>query len=231
MEHDFIEEFPGALDAQTCSEVIRLFEESGSAVRGEVGGGVQTELKDSWDIEISSRPEWAALREKLQRAAFGGLGLYVKKYRYTLIAPLALAIPDATGEVTRVDHELLGALPDGQYFRLLMHAFRFGSINVQKYVADQGGYPYWHCEHYPKQGTVDPLHRVLLWSFYLNDGFSEGETEFFYQRRKIKPRTGSLLIAPAFFTHTHRGNRPRGGDKYIATSWLLFKTAEQLFAG
>ena len=45
-------------------------------------------------------------------------------------------------------------------------------------------------------------------------------------RRKIVPRTGSLLIAPAAFTHTHRGNVPKGGDKYIATSWVLFQRAE-----
>jgi len=38
-----------------------------------------------------------------------------------------------------------------------------------------------------------------------------------------------VLIAPAFFTHTHRGNRPQGGDKYIATSWILFQQAERLF--
>ena len=37
------------------------------------------------------------------------------------------------------------------------------------------------------------------------------------------------LIAPAAFTHTHRGNRPLGGDKYIATSWILFQRAEQIF--
>ena len=40
---------------------------------------------------------------------------------------------------------------------------------------------------------------------------------------------GTLLIAPAAFTHTPRGNRPVGGDKVIATSWVLFQRAEQLF--
>jgi len=74
------------------------------------------------------------------------------------------------------------------------------------------------------------LHRTLLWTAYLNEGFEAGETEFYYQQRKIVPRTGALLIAPAAFTHTHRGNRPRGGDKYIATSWILFQRAEALYA-
>ena len=42
---------------------------------------------------------------------------------------------------------------------------------------------------------------------------------------------GSLLIAPTAFTHTHRGNRPQGGDKFIATSWILFQSAQKLFGG
>ena len=57
----------------------------------------------------------------------------------------------------------------------------------------------------------------------------EGETEFFYQRKKVIPKAGSVLIAPTAFTHTHRGNRPSGGDKYIATSWILFNRAEQIY--
>jgi len=31
-------------------------------------------------------------------------------------------------------------------------------------------------------------------------------------------------------THTHRGHRPVGGNKYIATSWILYQRAEMLFA-
>jgi hypothetical protein len=68
-----------------------------------------------------------------------------------------------------------------------------------------------------------------LWTIYLNDVPESGETEFFYQRRLIRPQAGSLLVAPAGFTHTHRGNTPKGGDKYIATSWVLFQRAEQIF--
>ena len=54
--------------------------------------------------------------------------------------------------------------------------------------------------------------------------------EFLFQRRKVAPRVGDLLIAPTAFTHTHRGNRPQGGDKFIATSWILFQPAEKLYA-
>ena len=110
-----------------------------------------------------------------------------------------------------------------------MACLRPGPINLQWYRAGEGGYPYWHCELYPRGADCETLHRHLLWTLYLNDGFGGGETEFLFQQRKVVPRTGDLLIAPTAFTHTHRGNRPRGGDKYIATSWILFQRAESLY--
>ena len=78
-------------------------------------------------------------------------------------------------------------------------------------------------------GDGETLHRHLLWTLYLNDGFAGGETEFLFQQRKVAPRKGDLLIAPTAFTHTHRGNRPEGQDKFIATSWILFQRAEALY--
>ena len=227
---DFIEIYPGALPASECSAIVDYFGRSGQASRGATGSGVDVQLKDSWDISISDRPDWRAQVERIQSVAFAGLAEYVRKYRYTLLAPLAVSIRDpATGALSRMDAQSLTALPPDKYGAALQYAFRPGNINVQRYIADVGGYPYWHCEHYPAPGSVDQLHRVLLYTIYLNDGFSAGETEFFYQQRKIVPRTGDLLIAPAFFTHTHRGNRPLGADKYIATSWVLFNTAEALY--
>jgi hypothetical protein len=227
---DFIEVYPGALPRERCAAIIDYFLRCGQAVRGATGSGVDTTLKDSWDIEITGRPDWAEHQAAITQAAFRGLASYVHTYRYTLLAPLSIGVrDDAGGAPRRLDADSLVALSPERYDGVLQYAFRPGNINVQRYLADQGGYPYWHCEHYPKAGSVDPLHRVLLFSIYLNDGFAEGETEFLYQQRKIVPRTGDLLVAPAFFTHTHRGNRPRGGDKYIATSWILFNPAEVLF--
>jgi hypothetical protein len=70
---------------------------------------------------------------------------------------------------------------------------------------------------------------VLLFQFYLNDVADGGETEFLYQGRKIEARQGRLIIAPAGFTHTHKGHVPASGDKYVATSWILYRRAEELF--
>ena len=228
---DFIEVYQSAVDAPTCADLIRRFESSGQAVRGAVGSGVDTRLKNSWDICISDHAQWKDAHTQLNATMLRGLMAYVRHYPYVALAPMSLRMPDAaTGELVLLDPARVAALPDNLLQALVRKCFRPGTINLQKYMADQGGYPYWHCETYPKADGGETLHRVLLWSIYLNDDFSAGETEFFHQDRKITPKTGSLLFAPAGFTHTHRGNMPKGGDKYIATSWVLFQRAEQVYA-
>jgi hypothetical protein len=230
-DEDFIELYDGALDPATCATLIRRFDASGEATRGATGGGVDLTLKDSWDIRISSRPQWADAERALNAAMMSGLVRYLRKYPYTLLAPLSLRMPDASGAPVLLDAQRITSLPDHLLQALILKTLRPGSINLQKYIADQGGYPYWHCELYPKaqDAACETLHRTLLWTIYLNDTFADGETEFLHQRRKIKPTSGALLIAPVAFTHTHRGNRPKGGDKYIATSWVLFQRAEAIY--
>jgi hypothetical protein len=229
---DFIEVYDNALDAASCAALIERFERSGQAQRGATGSGVDVTLKDSWDIQLDSTPGWIDARQKLNDAAVRGLRHYLRRYAHVALAPLQLKMRDAaSGELRALDAEGVAAMGDELLDGLIAKVFRPGSINLQKYVAGQGGYPYWHCEQYPKHDNGEALHRAVLWTIYLNDGFEGGETEFLYQQRKIAPRTGSLLIAPTGFTHTHRGNRPEGGDKYIATSWILYQRAEQLYAG
>ena len=228
---DFIEVYDNALSVESCQALIERFERSGQAQRGATGGGVDVALKDSWDIQLDASPGWIDARQQLNDAAARGLRHYLRRYAHVALAPLQLKMKDAaSGELRPLDAAAVGALSDDLLDGLIAKVFRPGGINIQKYVAGQGGYPYWHSEQYPKRDNGEALHRAVLWTIYLNDGFEAGETEFLYQQRKIAPRTGSLLIAPTGFTHTHRGNRPDGGDKYIATSWILYQRAEQLYA-
>ena len=228
---DFIEVYDNALSVESCQALIERFERSGQAQRGATGGGVDVALKDSWDIQLDASPGWIDARQQLNDAAARGLRHYLRRYAHVALAPLQLKMKDAaSGELRPLDAAAVGALSDELLDGLIAKVFRPGGINIQKYIAGQGGYPYWHSEQYPKRDNGEALHRAVLWTIYLNDGFEAGETEFLYQQRKIAPRTGSLLIAPTGFTHTHRGNRPEGGDKYIATSWILYQRAEQLYA-
>ena len=58
---------------------------------------------------------------------------------------------------------------------------------------------------------------------YLNDVKKNGETEFFYQKLKIKPKKGLTLIWPATWEYTHRGNICKEQEKYIVTGWYSYK--------
>lgn len=228
---DFIEVYPHALTREQCAQLVQRFDASRDSEPGRVGGGVMTDLKDSRDLTITGREGWKDLEIALNLAVFRGLLHYLRRYPHTMIAPLMLEAPADDGKRHRLTAERVAGMDDNTLSPIAQTVFRPGAINLQRYTANRGGYPYWHCELYPRDQSAETLHRHVLWTIYLNDGFEEGETEFLYQRRKIAPRAGDLLIAPAAFTHTHRGNRPKGGDKYIATSWILFQRAERLYAG
>ena len=226
---DFIEVYPGALAAEACAAIVARLRASDALQPGQVGGGVHPELKHSRDLSISDRPDWADVAQALNVAVYGGLLAYLRRYPQALVAPLMQQQPAGNGGLRRLSAEDLAALDDRALGQLARTCLRPGPVNLQWYRAGEGGYPYWHCELYPRVGDGDTLHRHLLWTLYLNDGFEGGETEFLFQQRRIEPRTGDLLIAPTAFTHTHRGNRPQCQDKFIATSWILFQRAEALY--
>jgi hypothetical protein len=226
---DFIEVYDAALDPARCAAWIERFRASPHGRPGRVGGGINLELKDSRDLAINGRPEWRDAEAELNAAVFKAMLAYLRRYPHALIAPLMLEVPGSDGGRHRLTAERLRAMDDDALAPVVQAVLRPGAINLQAYSGGRGGYPYWHCELYPRDPRGETLHRHLLWTVYLNDGFEAGETEFLHQQRKIAPKAGSLLIAPAAFTHTHRGNRPLGGDKFIATSWVLFQRAETLF--
>jgi len=228
---DFIEVYEGLIDPAWCAALCRRFD-AANHVDGRVGGGVFPDMKKSRDLEITGRADWNDVSATLMGAVLKALMAYLRTYPHTIVAPLMLEHrPADGGPARRLGAEDLAAMDDGSLLGLVQQLLRPGSINLQRYTAGEGGYPYWHCELYPRDANSETLHRTLLWTIYLNDAFDEGETEFLYQRRKVVPKTGSVLIAPTAFTHTHRGNRPVGGDKYIATSWILFNRAEAIFGG
>jgi hypothetical protein len=185
-------------------------------------------LKDSLDLSITGLDDWRDVVSALHRMLVGALGRYLRVYPHCVLSPLKVEAV-APGGTSRLDPEALCGFSDQQMTAFITRMLRVGAVNLQKYVANRGGYPYWHSEIFPA-ADYQALHRVLLWTLYLNQEFTEGETEFLYQSRKISPRTGALLLAPAGFTHTHRGNTPRGGNKYIATGWVLYPDARELYA-
>lgn len=91
------------------------------------------------------------------------------------------------------------------------------TLKLQK--SDIGeGFHRWHFD----SATMETSRRLLVFIVYLNDVEEGGETEFIYYPKRIKPTKGTLVIFPAAFTHTHRGNPPISNPKYIITGWAEF---------
>jgi len=90
-------------------------------------------------------------------------------------------------------------------------------VKIQKTIPGQG-YHVWHCEN----ASVSTSRRALLCMMYLNDVEEGGETEFLYQSLRVIPKAGTIIICPAYFTHTHRGNPPLKGVKYMINGWVEF---------
>jgi hypothetical protein len=91
------------------------------------------------------------------------------------------------------------------------------NFNIQKYSPTQG-YHAWHCE----KTNLGTARRHLVFMTYLNDVKKGGETEWFYQKLKVKPEKGLTIIFPSEWTFTHKGHTTINEDKYIITGWYHF---------
>ncbi|MBD1194941.1 2OG-Fe(II) oxygenase [Vulcanococcus sp. Clear-D1] len=127
-------------------------------------------------------------------------------YQDRLIAPIYHHYSSLCDQALKLYFERYPILKSGRYFHL--------NCKFQRTRPGEGFHE-WHFEN-----GGDNAYRKLVTMLYLNSVEEGGETEFLYLHRRIKPLQGRLLIFPAAFTHTHRGNPPLRGDKYILTSWL-----------
>ena len=97
--------------------------------------------------------------------------------------------------------------------------FHFTDMKIQKTLPTEG-YHVWHIEHGKGYNNES---RAFVFSIYLNDVEDGGETEFLHFSKRVKPKTGRIVIWPAAFPYLHRGNPPLSGEKYILTSWMMLR--------
>ena len=91
------------------------------------------------------------------------------------------------------------------------------AFNIQHYAPNEG-FLGWHCERSQTQTNQ----RALVFMTYLNDVTDGGETEYYFQKLKVKPVKGKMVVWPTDFTHLHRGITSPTQEKYIATGWYNF---------
>lgn len=229
--NDFIRIIDNALPNDLCDQIIEIFNASPNVKQGQTGGGVDVKKKNSMDVSIQRHEEFKPIFDSVNQVTSTHLLNYFKDFFFALIGPIALTMHDPkTNLPTPLTADNFDTLGLPKLPELVNYLFRLGEINAQKYTKNQGGYPYWHSEIYPQPNSTEALQRNLLFMFYLNDVEEGGETEFYYQKKKISPSKGRMVIAPAGFTHTHRGNKPKSNDKYILTSWVLFNPSQLIFA-
>jgi prolyl 4-hydroxylase len=97
-------------------------------------------------------------------------------------------------------------------------AWNISAFKIHKYKPGDGYYV-WHFENNGAPGSIT---RHLVFSTYLNDVKDKGETAFYYQKTKIKPKKGKTIIFPAAWTHTHKGIPSTKDIKYIVTGWYNY---------
>ncbi|GGB75939.1 2OG-Fe(II) oxygenase [Shewanella inventionis] len=227
---DFIEVYPNAISDDLCDRLIAAFTAHPNVVPGQTGFGVDHEKKRSHDLMLDAFSDLAELKNELLAATFSHISNYFTQYSLALMGAVSIQVTDESGKAQTLTPDNFDSLGKPRASTLTKYLYRSGAINIQHYQQGVGGYPHWHSEQFPQKGHNEALHRVVLYMFYLNDVEEGGETEFYYQQRKIRPKKGTMVIAPAGFTHSHRGNVPISNDKYIATSWAMFNRAEQLYA-
>ena len=105
-----------------------------------------------------------------------------------------------------------------EYSILTKNNFLLFDIKAKKFPLG-GGFHDWHYETMSVKGSL----RSFVVQMYLNTIDEGGETEFLYMNKRVKAKEGRVVIFPAGYTHTHRGNPPIGQDKYLITSWGLLQ--------
>ena len=89
---------------------------------------------------------------------------------------------------------------------------------LQRYKPKEG-YFYRHCE---RTGGIT-LRRHLAFMTYLNTVKDGGQTEFVYQKLRVRPEIGLTLIWGSDWPFTHRGITSPTETKYIATGLYSYE--------
>ena len=208
-QDNLVKEYRNTLPQDLCTFIINKFEESQNKIEGMTVGGVLKHIKSSTDLMIHNELEdndWKYVYDYLMENLLSSLVTYLESNPFIV-----------SGE---------GFNSNSSKFRTAQSAFSISNnnnphIQIQRYIGDEG-YFTWHHENEGGNSSK----RELFFIYYLNT-LNSGGTEFKYNKQMVLPETGKLIIAPAYWTHKHRGNPPgKGNKKYIITGWIEKKDSK-----
>ena len=206
---DFIEIFPNAASKEYCEKVIARFE-------------YMQELQSAWG-NAGRKKIWS------RQESEDGIPKTLKDDDAYYLGDTVGDFLPLEEEVMSTDMPLLKEFSELSFNCYKLYAEKYGilaslgahkmapAVKIQKTKPSQG-YHMWHCD----AGQMHTIRRMLVVTLYLNTVEEGGETEFLYQNKRLPPVQGTLALYPAGYTHTHRGNPPLKGNKYIMTTWLEF---------
>ena len=176
-------------------------------------------IKPALCDEIIAYYERNQQKQKQGRTA-SGINLATKNRRDITLSPKELMLPK--NELFKKYFEnLFECYKDYNlqwpFLEALVDHLDIGNFNIGKYMPGQH-FQKTHCE----RTGLGNLHRLLAFMTYLNDVEAGGSTYFNHYDLDIKPKKGLTLLWPAEWTHSHKGNVLKSGQKYIITGWLTF---------
>lgn len=200
---NLVQIYNNTLPSEFCKFIINKFENSDDLIEGMSGGTIMKHVKDSKDLMICSKledPDWKYIYEYLTENLLGNYIEYLRQNPFCFMN----ATFRSEASLVRTASSWFSPANNG-----IPH------IQMQRYIGDQGYY-LWHFEN---EGGFTSR-RDLFFIYYLND-VKGGSTEFKFNSQGIEPKEGTLLIAPAYWTHMHKGNPPQNNQaKYILTGWI-----------
>ena len=179
------------LSEKQCKSIIRRFNKDKRSVQGFTSGGVQTEVKNSYDLAITNLEDW----KDIDQLFFQKVDQLFKDYSKHLIDAGGTFSSFTTGEKINISPSATTAdIEDMGY-------------QIQK--TDPGKGYVWHHDYLTR--------RLVTFILYLNT-VDEGWTQF-YNGDQVAPVVGRACLFPATWTYYHQGYPPKQ-TKYIMTGWI-----------
>lgn len=205
MEVEYLKQiglFKNAFSKKYCQDIINLFEDNIEKSFDRTSQGYNPYEVQDRNLDLLQIPEGEEFIKTFQKVFFKAFYDYSIKYTSPMnVFPHGFKI-----QKTRPS--------EGYHSFHSEYPYELTKKDTEMFIFEKHGL------------KVNDYHRIAAYTLYLNDIELGGETEFLHQSMRISPQEGCLCIFPSFYTHSHRGNTPLKGTKYILTGWIYLHPVE-----